>query len=186
MKIPPIISENIRVRLPDSFEVGEGSVVDDYSYFSVRVRVGRFAHIASCVTIGGGGRYEFSLGDFSSISAGCRIWCASEDFRTDMAGIVPSGMDVGKKLIEGDVRVGQLCIVGSNSVVMPDNDIPTGVAIGALSFVPPGFAFEPWSVYAGVPLRRIGERERSQVERQAHALLAGLDGSSELAEHHEQ
>jgi acetyltransferase-like isoleucine patch superfamily enzyme len=56
--------------------------------------------------------------------------------------------------------------VGSNSVVMPNNTIPEGTVIGALSFVPTGFDFKPWSVYAGVPIRFTSNRNKSNVMRQ--------------------
>ena len=49
---------------------------------------------------------------------------------------------------------------------MPSNDIPEGTTIGALSFVPTAFAFEPWTVYAGIPIRRISARDRDAVLRQ--------------------
>lgn len=172
--ILPIVSRNIRIRHPEYFELQEGAVVDDYSYFSTRVRVGRFAHIASCVTVGGGRGFLFSLGDFSTVSAGCRIWCASEDFRRDMAGVLPEGIDVGKNLVCGDVTIGDLSIVGSNSVIMPCNHIPEGVAIGAMSFVPADYPFDEWTVYAGVPIRARGGRDRDEVERQRAVLLDSL------------
>ena len=59
--------------------------------------------------------------------------------------------------------------VGSNSVVMPNNHIPEGTVIGAMSFVPAAFPFEPWSVYAGSPVRLVGRRNR-EVMTQAKVL----------------
>ena len=62
--------------------------------------------------------------------------------------------------------------VGANSVVMPGNDIPEGVAIGASSSLPVGFEFEPWTVYAGVPIARIANRNRDGVLRQVEEFIA--------------
>ena len=53
---------------------------------------------------------------------------------------------------------------------MPENHLPEGTVIGALSFVPPRFAFEPWSVYAGIPVRRVGDRDQRSVLSQAERL----------------
>lgn len=173
-----IISPNIRVRCPEHFEVGAHSVIDDYSYFSTRVRVGRCSHIASGCTVGGGADREFRLGDFSSISAGVRIWCSSEDFTNDLVAIVPTGGPAIKRhLITGDVLIGDFTVVGANSVVMPGNTVPVGVAIGALSFVPPRFAFEPWSVYAGTPIRYLKPRNEREVRDQAARLQSFLGSS---------
>lgn len=163
----PIISKNIRVRHPEHFSVGEGSIVDDFCYFSTRVVIGSYSHVAAGCSVAGGDDRLFTLGDYSSLSAGARIWCTSDDFARDMITIIPAGFPPLKEnLISGDVTIERLTGVGSNSVVMPDNKIPEGTVIGALSFVPPRFPFEPWAVYAGIPIRRVGARDRAAVMRQ--------------------
>lgn len=166
MNLVPIISKNIRVRVPKDFMIGEGSIVDDFCYFSTKIKVGRFCHVANGVSVGGGRDRLFTLGDYSSISAGVKIWCRSDNFICDMAALAPVGIEIPKKEIVGDVTLASLTIIGSNAVVMPKNDIPEGVAIGALSFVPPDFAFKPWMVYAGIPVRPIKKRDRDEVLRQ--------------------
>lgn len=175
----PIVSANIRLRHPESFEIGEHSIVDDFCYFSTRVRIGFCSHVASGCSIAGGERFQFVLGDFSSLSSGVKVWCASDDFVRDVVAILPPGVpDVKTHLITGDVTLGDYTAVGANTVVMPANAIPEGVTIGALSFVPTAFAFEPWTVYAGVPVRRIGPRDRAgvlaQVARIREALAGGV------------
>lgn len=171
-----IVSENIRVRVPAQFEVGEGSIVDDFCYFSTKVRIGRFSHIANGCSVAGGENRTFTLGDFCSLSAGVRIWCVSDDFVRDLITIVPAGFGpIKENLIEGDVTLGRFCAVGANSVVMPGNDLPEGTTIGALSFVSARFQFEPWSVYAGMPIRKIAERDRDSVMRQYEAFTRELE-----------
>lgn len=171
----PIVSGQIRVRHPELFVVGEDSVVDDFCYFSTRVRIGRCTHVASGCSVAGGPELCFEIGDFSSLSSGVKIWCASDDFVNDLVVLVPEGVEqVKTHLIQGDVSLGSYTAVGANSVIMPDNRIPIGVAIGALSFVPPAFAFEPWTVYAGTPIRRVERRNRDSVMEQARRLERSL------------
>ena len=171
-----LIASAIRVRHPETFEIGEDSIVDDFSYFSTKVRVGRCSHIASGCTIAGGGDRQFVLGDFSSVSAGVRIWCASDDFVRDIVTVIPTGVpDPKQHQIAGDVIFGDYTAVGANSVVMPGNEIPEGTVIGALSFVPARFAFDEWSVYAGIPIRLVGRRDRDAVLAQARRLRSALD-----------
>lgn len=162
-----IISKNIRQRA--GLTVGDNSIVDDYSYFSANVELGNYSHIASNVTIAGGKEYTCKIGDMTSISSGVRIWCSSNDFVNDLIIIPPK--DIGDNPICGDVRIASYCGIGSNTVIMPDNNIPNGVAIGAMSFVPARFQFEPWSVYAGIPIRKIKERNRKRVLDQVAKLL---------------
>ena len=166
-----IVSKMIRVRQPDTFVIGDHSIVDDFCYFSTQIRVGRYSHIANGCSVGGGPSHRFTLGDYSSLSAGVRIWCASDDFVRSLIFIAPPGFgDVKESLIEGDVSLGNCTGVGANSVVMPGNLIPEGTTIGALSFVPPRFPFEPWAVYAGSPIRRVGTRDKDAVLRQVRRL----------------
>ena len=173
--VKPIVSPNIRIRHPEHFEIGEFSVVDDYSYFSTKVRIGRCSHIASGCSIAGGAAFQFVLGDFCSLSSGVKIWCRSDDYTNDLIAILPPGAEDIKGYITGDVTFADCTGVGSNAVVMPDNHIPEGTVIGALSFVPARFAFEPWSVYAGIPVRRLGPRNKENVLAQAEKLRSRLE-----------
>ena len=66
-------------------------------------------------------------------------------------------------------------LVSRVSDMRTNMNVPEGTVIGALSFVPPRFAFEPWSVYAGIPIHRVGARNRTAVEDQARKLRAQLD-----------
>jgi len=170
-----IISPNIRVRHPAHFLVGDGSIIDDFCYFSTKIRIGRYAHVASGCSVAGGAQRLFALGDYSSLSSGVKIWCTSDDFVNDLVTITPPEWGVIKDhLITGDVLCDELTAVGANSVVMPKNHLPEGAVIGALSFVPPEFPFEPWSVYAGIPIRRIAARNRDNVLRQRDQIEARL------------
>jgi acetyltransferase-like isoleucine patch superfamily enzyme len=166
----------VRIRHPEHFEIGEYSIVDDFSYFSTRVRIGRCSHIASGCSIAGGSERQFVLGDFCSLSSGVKIWCTSDDFANDLIAILPEGAGaIKQQVITGDVVFDNCTAAGANAVVMPGNHIPEGTVIGALSFVPAHFPFDAWAVYAGIPIRRIGDRNRDQVQAQADRLRARLD-----------
>ena len=113
---------------------------------------------------------QFSLGDFSSLSSGVKVWCVSDDFGRDLVTIVPDEFGpIKEHTIVGDVHFGRFTGVGANSVIMPLNAVPEGTVVGALSFVPPNFEFRPWTVYAGIPVRAIGPRDRDAVLRQYEA-----------------
>jgi len=170
-----IVSANSRIRHVEEFLIGDDSIVDDYCYFSTRVRIGRSTHIASGCSVAGGRDWLFTIGDFCSLSSGVKIWCTSDDFVNDLVTIIPQGVSqVKQHLIAGDVTLENYTAVGSNSVVMPRNTIPEGAVIGALSFVPASFDFAPWSVYAGTPIRLIRPRNRESVLKQVRSLEAML------------
>lgn len=174
----PIVSPNVRIRHPDLFIVGNYSIVDDFCYFSTQVRIGTASHIASGCSVAGGRALHFSMGDFCSLSSGVKIWCTSDDFKNDLVTILPPGAPPLKRnLLQGSVECANFTAIGANSVVMPDNTIPEGTVIGALSFVPFQAVLEPWSVYAGTPVRKVGERNRRQVLDQAGELYRFLAAS---------
>ncbi len=171
--LQPIVSAHSRIRHPEHFTIGIGSILDDYCYISTRLTIGRFTHVASGCSIAGGAARTCEIGDFCSLSSGVKVWCASDDFVNDLV-CSPMGSWVKENLIEGDVTIGRCCAIGANAVIMPSNNLPEGVSIGALSFVPTGFAFEPYWVYAGVPIRKIKPRNRLSVERQADRIEAHI------------
>ena len=149
--------------------------MDDYCYFSTRVRIGRCTHIASGCSIAGGADMQFEIGHFCSLSSGVKVWCTSDDFVNDLVTIIPDGVEqVKTHLIRGNVSIDDYTAVGSNSVLMPNNHIPEGTVIGALSFVPVAFEFRPWGVYAGIPIRFIRHRNRESVMDQVRRLELSL------------
>jgi acetyltransferase-like isoleucine patch superfamily enzyme len=173
----PIVSSNSRIRHQDHFVIGEDSIVDDFCYFSTKVRIGRCTHIASGCSVAGGADMQFEIGDFCSLSSGVKIWCTSDDFVNDLVTIIPPDLEqVKNNLIRGDVTLDDYTAVGSNSVIMPGNHLPEGTAIGALSFVPAAFEFRPWSVYTGIPIRFLRPRNQESVMEQVHQLNAQLAG----------
>lgn len=152
----PIISKNIRLRVPQHFKVGNNSIIDDFCYFSTKVDIGEHVHIANGCSIAGGKAFTFTMKGYASLSSGVKVWCSSNDYVTDP-------IVLGYSSITGDVTLDKYTGVGSNSVIMPNNYIPAGTVIGALSFVPPNFKFKKWAVYAGIPVRYIKDRDRGAV-----------------------
>lgn len=162
----PIISNNSRLRC--NYEIGEYSIIDDFCYVSVQLKIGKFFHIAPSVTIAGGKDLKFTAGNYGALASGVRVFCGSDDFVNDLGNILPASMsDIKNNVIRGNITLGDAVTIGANTVIMPDNNIPDGVCIGAMSFVPSRFYFEPWTVYAGSPkLRIIKKRNRANVMNQ--------------------
>src|SRR5438445_4448238 len=62
-----------------NLSVGDHSQIDDFALIHAgkMCKIGRFVHIASFVSITGGG--EFSVDDFSGFSAGCRVVTGTDE-----------------------------------------------------------------------------------------------------------
>lgn len=149
-----------RIINKNNFAIDDYSQLDDFVFINAGkvCKIGKFVHISSFTTIIGGG--EFSIGDFSGLSAGCRIITGSDDFRGAFLSN-PTVPEEYKNVEIGKVKIGKHCILGSNSVVLPNIEIPDGVTIGAGSIV--GKQLEPWSIYAGFNPRKIGERSKDGI-----------------------
>ncbi len=154
------LGEYVIIKKPDLVEVGDNVRISDFCRISSACEIGSDCEIATGTYISGGdGKFKFKMGSYSSLAAGVRIWLSSNDYVNEL--ITHSVPNV--KEIQGNVTMEKYTGIGTNSVIMPNNHIPEGVSIGALSFVPSNFKFEPWTVYAGRPIRAIKKRNKENV-----------------------
>lgn len=165
----------ISTRVPDSGKiysgrygeafVGKDTRIDDFLVISLgdeKSVIGAFVHIAPFCLISG--KNGFIIGDFSGLSAGVKIYTASADY-SGRAISHPPTPKAFRRPQEGPVIIGRHCILGANTVVLPGVTIPDGVAVGANSLV--NETLDPWMIYAGNPVKAIGERLKGCLEKEA-------------------
>ena len=58
--------------------------------------------------------------------------------------------------------------------MLPGVTISEGTVVGAMSLVMANQTLEPWSVYAGIPARKVAERNRESVMRQVEIMKKEL------------
>ena len=156
------LGEYAIIKKPELVETGDNVRISDFCRISSACEIGSDCEIATGTYISGGdGKFKFKMGSYSSLAAGVRIWLSSNDYVNEL--ITHSVPDV--KEIQGNVTMEKYNGIGTNSVVMPNNNIPEGVSIGALSFVPSNYKVEPWMVNAGRPIRPIKKRNKENVLR---------------------
>jgi galactoside O-acetyltransferase len=153
------------------FSIGEHSQIDDFAFVNAgrSCRIGRFVHIASFVSVIGGG--DFSIDDFAGLSAGCRVITGTDDYR----GPYLTNPTVPAEFTHAElshVTIEKYVIVGTGAVIFPGVTIGEGAAIGACAVIRRDVP--AWGVYAGEPLRRIGERDREAILAKAALLLGRL------------
>lgn len=163
------IAKNCTIIGLPSIEIGNDVRIDGFTTIIAnggRVRFGNFIHI------GGGCHFsaaaDLTFGHFSGASQGVRIYTASDDF-TGSALTGPMVPPEYRQVAKAPVSIGDYCILGTGSVVLPGGNLGEGCALGALSLVTKTLA--PWGVYFGAPAKLLKARRRDLV-MMAEALSA--------------
>ena len=165
-----IIGKTVRIRKPRKCRIGDYSIIDDFSYISCALTVGRFTHIGAQAVIIGGAAH-ITVGDFVNIAPGCRLVAASHDF--SQGGLC--GPTIPEKFcapsVTADIRIDDHVLLGTGTVILPGCHLPEGMATGAMTLITPSMKLKPWTVYAGVPARVLKPRAAAGILAAAQRLL---------------
>jgi len=151
-----LISDKASIYNEDQIEIGDNSRIDDFCVISGKVSIGRNVHIAVFCNVAGGEK-GITFEDFSGLAYGCHVFTQSDDYsgRTLTNPTVP---DIYKREVKKPIVIGRHSIVGTNSIILPGVVIAEGTSVGALSLVTK--STEEWSVYIGIPAKRIKRRRQ--------------------------
>lgn len=164
-----IVGKAVRIRRPSETSIGDGSIIDDFTYISCRLTVGRYSHISAGAVINGG-KARVTIGDFVNLAPGCRLIAASNDFTGgDLVGAgIPA--DFAGAAVVGDIKLGDHVLLGTGTVVLPGVYIPEGVSTGAMTLITPKTELDPWTLYVGTPARALKKRDPTKILAQARKL----------------
>jgi galactoside O-acetyltransferase len=154
-----IIHESAVIKRPDLVVMGNHIAIDPFFYMSTGGKLGSYIHISSHVSVIGGEQGLLVMEDFTTIAAGCRIVCVSNNF-ADGSGFINPFVEFKYRsnLIGNTVIMRKHSALGTNVVVHPTVTIGEGSVVGSNSLVLK--STEPWGIYAGTPAVKIGERPR--------------------------
>ena len=165
-----IVGKTVRIRKPARVRIGDYSIIDDFTYVSCGLTVGRYTHVgANGVLIGGDAHIR--IGDFVNIAPGCRIVAASNDFTG--GGLVGPAIppEFADRSVTADIVIADHVLLGAGAVVLPGCHLPEGFAAGALTLVTPDSELKPWTLYVGIPARPLRARESAPMLEAARRLL---------------
>jgi acetyltransferase-like isoleucine patch superfamily enzyme len=155
-----LISDKASIYNPDLIEIGDNSRIDDFCVISGSVTIGRFVHLAVFNNVAGG-ETGIVFEDFSGLAYGCHVFSQSDDY-SGQSMTNPTVPDHFKKEYKAPVLIGRHSIVGTGSVIVPGVALGEGTSVGALSLVMK--STDPWSVYFGIPARRLKARSRKLLQ----------------------
>jgi acetyltransferase-like isoleucine patch superfamily enzyme len=156
-----IIGKTVRIRKPELCVIGDGTIIDDFTYISCGITIGKYCHIASNVTISGGEGHLY-MDDYSTISNHCSIHCASSDYKEVSLDLpsVPEDLRFGGEV--GEVNIGKYVTIGSHSCILPNTILPQGFACGAFSLLK-SQEYKDFSLYAGIPAKFLSKRNKNKL-----------------------
>lgn len=170
------IGENVFISNKASFyncrkiSIGNNVRIDDFCVISAGhggIYIGNNIHLAVYSSIIGAEKVVIS--DFANISSRVSIYSSSDDYSgTTMTN--PMIPDEFKSVTHAPVYIGRHVIIGSGSIVLPNVTLEEGVAIGSLSLVNRDCA--RFSVYAGIPVKKIKERKTDLLDLEKKYLIS--------------
>lgn len=166
------LSRNVEIKRPELVGIGSHVAIDPYFYCTTRLWVGNHVHIASHVSVTGGEKGLFVVGDFCTVAAGCRIICSSDSF--DGSGLVTApGIreEYLNRKVYGTVVMGDFSSLASNVIVLPYVIIGEGAVVGAGSFVDKDIP--PWEVWVDSPARFLKKRPSHVMKEYAKRIRDG-------------
>ena len=150
------ISDKSSIYNADQIDIGDNSRIDDFCIISGRVSIGSFCHITPMCLVAGGVPGIF-FADFCTLAYNVKIFSQSDDYsgETLCNSLIPSKY---KNQKYSSVYIARHVIIGSSSTILPGVEITEGCAVGAMSLITKSTL--PWGIYAGIPARRVKEREK--------------------------
>ncbi len=150
-----LISKKASFYNPELITIGNNVRIDDYCILSGNISIKNNIHISAYVALYGKG--GIVINDYSGISARTTIYSLTDNFSGDnLIGVMVP--DEFRNLISGPVVLEKYSYVGAHCVILPDVTINEGTVIGIMSLV--NKSTEPWSVYVGIPAKKVKERNK--------------------------
>ena len=156
-----IIGKTVRIRYPELVEIGDNVIIDDFTYISTSLMLRSYVHITAGCKLIGGRNALVVMGTFSTLAPNVVLAAGSDDYITGLATpMVP--MRFKGNAVVGRILIGEHCIVGANSTVLPNVTFGDGAVLGAQSLAKKDL--DPWTIYAGVPARALKKRPLEEIK----------------------
>ncbi len=155
------IGKTVRIRYPERVSIGENAIIDDFTYISCSLDLGKYSHIsANCNIIGGNGNVK--IGNFVGISPGSTLVSQSSEY-TKVSFEIPS---IPKEYSFGGagnfITIADHVLIGAHSIILPDVYLPEGVASTANTIFRKK-KYDPWCLYHGERAKKICKRDNSKL-----------------------
>ena len=150
---------------PQLVTIGNHVAIDSFFHCSTGLKLGDYVHIGPHVSVIGGEHSYLQMGNFSSLAAGCRIICASDNYQGDGSQIPMVPKPYRDSVTIKPIIVENYVGVGTNVVILPGVKLAEGSVIAIGGIVREDT--EPWTIYVGDPLVGVKRRKKDNILKMA-------------------
>lgn len=161
-----LISRKASIYSAATISIGSNVRIDDFCILSGNITLGSYIHISAYTALYG--KNGIVVGNFATISGRVLIYSQNDDYSGAFM-TNPMLPEVFTNVTGGEVCIGEHVIIGAGSIVLPALTLGEGASIGAMSLVKENA--EPWSVYAGVPAKKLADRKKDILALNFKSLL---------------
>ena len=158
-----LVSKFANIYKPSNLILHDNIRIDDFTVISCKgkVEIFNYVHIGPQCVITCATNIIFK--NYSGISAGTKLYGGCDDFSGDFM-TNPTVPCEYLNVQVGDIILEEHALIGANSIVLPNVILRQGTAVAAMSLIKN--STEPWSIYAGIPAKKIKTRNQKCVEMQ--------------------
>ena len=158
------ISATVSIARPENVEIGSHIAIDEFFVAATKLILADYIHISKHVAVIGTREGLLRMGNFTNISVGGKIICASDEFHGEgLIGPPSIPKEFQDSMVLEPVVFEDFANTGANVTILPGVTLPQGCVIGACSLVRKKDQLKPWTIYAGNPLREIGPRRSDKM-----------------------
>ncbi len=154
-----LISKKCSIYSPELISIGDNVRIDDFCLLTGNISIGSHVHIAAYSALYG--KCGITLEDHTGTAPRSTILSAMDDFSGEYVP-GPTHSDEITNVQGGEVKICKYGILGAHSIMLPSTTIAEGTVVGVMSVLKSGTA--PWSIYMGIPARRIKERSKDMLK----------------------
>ena len=74
-----LLGKTVRIRKPELVSIDDNSIIDDFTYISGEVEIGKYVHIAANCTLQAS-QSKIVMKNFSAIATGVRVFASTADY----------------------------------------------------------------------------------------------------------
>jgi acetyltransferase-like isoleucine patch superfamily enzyme len=158
-----LIDRTVLIPNPLNIKIGNNVRIDCNSILSAsnnsEIILRNNVHLGPFSLLYGADNHKIIFDNHSALAAGCKLYGRTENYDGRFL-MNPTHNDEDIELITGDIILKKYATLGCDSVLFPNSIIPEGTVLGTKSLHTGKSELEPWSIYAGTPIKFFRKRHR--------------------------